>query len=249
MKTFSKYLMALVILLFMGCKDSPVEVHEDDGPLTATLTLSSDHAHTLSEITYTVQITDHHGDIVTDMEAVEVQRKGHGATEWRGTELTLNGNVYTGAYTFNSSGDYDIRVAGIRHAGTEMEVMHEMAEHMHVGRAHLESGAYRIEYENFPGHVHDGETATVKFFIFEAEKDAQGNRPPVTGLTDLHIHCTNPDGTAEHHDTTITEESPGVYVQDHTFMGGGEAIMGTHFTAPDQTQAEGQFHMHVAHGH
>lgn len=249
MKAILTYLFIPILILFTGCSDNPVEVHEDEGPLTAELTISDDHVHTLSEITYTVQVTDHHGDIVTDLESVEVQRKGHDDTEWRGTELTLSGNVYTGIYTFNSSGEYDLRVAGIRNEGTEMEVMYEMPEHMQVGRAHQEVGNYRIEYENFPGHVHEGETATVKFWVYESEKDASGNRPAVTGL-DLHIHCGNPDGTDEHHDSSmVTEESEGVYAADHTFDGGGEAHMATHFTAPENSEIEADFHLHIAHGH
>lgn len=249
MKSIMSYITILVLILFTGCSDNPVEVHEDEEPLTAELTISEDHIHTLSEITYTVRVTDHHGDVVTDLETVEVQRKGHGETEWRGTELTLSGEVYTGTYTFNSSGEYDLRVAGVRSGGTEMEVMYEMQEHMEVGRAHAEVGNYRIEYENFPGHVHDGEQATVKFWVSESERDASGERPPVTGL-DLHIHCENPDGTNEHHDETlVTEESEGVYVADHTFAGGGEAHMATHFTAPDNTEIEADFHLHISHGH
>lgn len=249
MKTFLSYMLMLIVVLFTGCKDNPVEIHEDDGnePFTAELTISDDHIHTLSEITYTVKITDHHGETVTNMEAVEVQRKGHDDTEWRGTELTLAGEVYTGTYTFNSSGEYDLRVAGIRHGGTEMEVMHEMEDHMEVARAHVETGNYRIEYENFPGHIHDGETATVKFWIYEAEKDASGVRPPITGLG-IHIHCNNPDGSNEHHDT-VTEESAGIYMAEHTFLGGGEAQMGMHFTAPDNNEVEAEFHLHIAHGH
>lgn len=249
MKTILTYIFMMVVVLFTGCKDNPVEVHVDEGDesLTAELTISDDHIHTLSEITYTVKITDHHGETITNMETVEVQRKGHDDTEWRGTELTLSAGVYTGSYTFNSSGEYDLRVAGIRHGGTEMEVMHEMEGHMEVARAHVNSGDYRIEYESFPGHIHDGETATVKFWIYEAEKDASGARPAVTGLAP-HIHCTNPDGSNEHHDV-ITEESAGIYTVDHTFVGGGEAHMGTHFMAPDNTAVEAEFHLHVSHGH
>ncbi len=220
----------------------------DDGPLTAELNISTGHIHTLSEITYTVLVKNQHGVIVTDMETVEVQRKAHGETDWSGTELTLSGEIYTGTYTFNSSGEYDVRVAGIRHGGSEMEVMHEMDDHMHVGRTHEVVGNYRIEYEHFPGHVHEGENATVKFWVYDNEEDADGNRPPATGLLDVHIHCSNPDGTTEHH-TEVTVESEGVYVDEHTFSGAGKARMGIHFTAPDNSEIEAEFHLHVAHGH
>ena len=249
MKAPLSYMLMIAFILFTGCKDNPVEVL-DSAPLTAELTISDDHIHTLSEITYTVTVTDQNGNILTDMETVEVQRKGHDATEWRGTELTLSGSVYTGTYTFNSSGEYDLRVAGIRHGGTEMEVMYEMPEHMSVARTHEVFGNYRIEYENYPGHIHDGDAITTKFWVLEPDRDpATGERAPITGLN-LHIHCQNADGTTEHHDeNAVTEESAGVYVADHTFIGAGDAVMGMHFTDPNNSEIEAAFTVHVAHAH
>lgn len=248
MKTILSLLFIAGFILFTGCKDNAVKVQEDD-TLTAELTISTDHIHTLSEITYTVKVTDSNGNIVTNLETVQVERKGHGSDTWRGTDLTLSGNTYTGTYTFSSSGEYDIRVSGIASGESNPRIMYEMEEHLNVARAHENVGDYRIEYENFPGHVHNGDEVTVKFWVSEAEKDASGNRPPVTGL-DLHIHCTNPDNTTEHHDmTAVTEESSGVYITDHIFIGHGEAMMGMHFTAPDNTEIKAEFHMHVAAGH
>lgn len=246
MKPLLTNLLIMVFILFTGCKDNPVEVHEDE-TLVATLTISDDHIHTLSEITYTVEVRDHHGDLVTDLETVEVQRKAHEATEWRGTALTLQNNAYVGTYTFVSSGEYEIRVAGIPHGKTEMEVMYEMPEHLEVNRTHEVVATYRIEYENFPGHIHEGDTASVKFWVMESERNIDGIRPPVSGLA-MHVHCDNADGTNEHHDTAI-EESPGVYTIDHIFTGTGQATLGMHFTAPNTTEIAADFHVHVAHGH
>lgn len=244
------YLLILGIIM-TGCIDNVTDAsddHDDDGPLTANLTLSDDHVHTLSEITYIVKVSDDHGNVVTDLETVEVQRKAHGADDWRSTELELSGDVYTGSYTFMSSGEYDLRVTGMRHGSEEMEVMHEMADHFNVGRAHVEEGDYRIEYEHFPGHMHEGDQAEVKFWIFEKEKDESGERPPVSGLDELHIHCTNPNETEEHH-TSVMEEEAGEYVADHTFMGGGKAHMGIHFTDSEGTVIEAEFNFEVSHRH
>lgn len=240
-------LFMLVFIIFTGCKDNSVEVHEEDEVLTAALTLSDDHVHTLSEITYTVTVTNQHGEVVTNLESIEVQRKAHGATEWRGTELTLSNNAYVGTYTFASSGEYELRVAGMRQGGTEMEVMYMMEEHLEVNRTHEVSGNYRIEFESFPGHVHEGDTAAVKFWVLESERNQDGIRPAVEGLS-IHIHCTNADATSEHHDV-VPEESAGVYTVDHAFTEAGEAAVGMHFTAPDNTVIEAEFHLHVAHGH
>lgn len=242
----------LVILgvTMTGCKDNGTNATDDhEEKLTATLTLSDDHVHTLSEITYTVEVTDDHGNVVTDLEIVEVQRKGHGADDWRGTELELSGNVFTGSYTFMSSGEYDLRVAGMTHDSEEMEVLYEMDDHFNVGRAHVVEGNYRIEYEHFPGHMHEGDQAEVKFWVFESEEDASGERPPVSNLEELHIHGDNPDGSTEHHDETVHEEEDGIYVTDHTFMGGGEAHMGMHFTDSLGTEIEAEFSFEVSHGH
>lgn len=237
-------LIFLAFFLITGCEDDPVEVHDD---LHVELTVSPDHVHTLSEITYTATITDHSGAPVTNLAAVEVQRKAHDSDTWRGTELTLDGIVYKGDYTFSSSGDYDIRVAVTRAGETTMEVVYEMTDHFHVGRAHVEVGNYRVEYENFPGHVHEGDLVTVKFWVMEAEKDASGNRPPVNGLSP-EIVCTNSDGSFEAH-TDVSEPENGVYQVEHTFIVAGEAHEEIEFTAPDNTSVSADFHFHVAHKH
>lgn len=253
-KTLSHAIGFLLILTIIttGCIDNStdaIDEHDETGPLTAEFTISDEHAHTLSELTYTAKVTDDHGNVITDLETVEVQRKGHGENEWSGTELELSGDVYTGTYTFMNSGEYDLRVAGMRHGSEQMEVIHEMSDHFEVGRAHEEIGAYRIEYEHYPGHMHEGESAQVKFWVFEKEADASGERPPVSDL-DVDVHCTNPDGTEEHHNANaVQEEEPGVYVSNHTFMGGGQASMGMHFTGAEGSDIEAEFSFDVAHGH
>lgn len=247
-KSHVVWTMIIPAIILTGCLDNATDPHDEDGPLTAELTISPDHVHTLSEINYTVKVTDQNGNIVADLETIEVQRKVHGESEWRGTELELSGNEYTGSYTFMSSGEYDIRVAGLRHGSDQMEVMYEMGEHFNVGRAHVNAENYRIEYEHFPGHMHEGDNADIKFWVFEKDEDVSGVRPPVSGLENIHIHCGNPDGTEEHH-TSVEEAETGVYVTGHTFMGAGEAHMKIHFPGEGGTEIEAEFTFEVAHGH
>lgn len=233
----------LAPLALAACSDNPVLVQPGD--VSVELELSSDHIHTLSEITYTVTVRDHTGAYVTDFESLAVERKAHGSDTWRATELALTGTSYTGAYTFNSSGEYDLRVSGQRHGESEMAVLHEMAEHLEVVRAHaVVNEQYRVEVESFPGHLHEGDLASVKFWVLEPERNADGIRPPISGLTNLRIHCVD-----EMH-ADITEESPGVYVVEHTFAEVGDAHLGLHFMHGDGSMmGEAEFTTHVVHGH
>ncbi len=77
-------------LIAGACSDNPVAVEEHDETLTAELTLSADHVHTLSEISFTVVVRDHHGEAVTDLEAVTVDRLAEGGDTWRSTDLALS---------------------------------------------------------------------------------------------------------------------------------------------------------------
>lgn len=43
-----------------------------------------------------------------------------------------------------------------------------MPDHMEVGRAHQEVGGFRVEFETFPGRLHEGTEATVRFWVMEA---------------------------------------------------------------------------------
>lgn len=241
-----RHLMAglLAPLALAACSDNPVLVQPGD--VTVELELSSDHVHTLSEITYTVTVRDHTGAYLTDFDSLTVERKAHGSDTWRATELALTGTSYTGTYTFASSGEYDLRVSGQRHGESEMAVLHEMAEHMEVGRAHeVLNEQYRVEVETFPGHLHEGDEAEVKFWVLEPDPNAEGIRPPISGLTNLQIHCVD-----EMHTADITEESPGVYVVQHTFAEVGETHLGLHVMHGDGSMmGEAEFTTHVVHGH
>ncbi|NIR49395.1 MAG: hypothetical protein GWN62_15530 [Aliifodinibius sp.] len=250
----SRFIISIVAvpILFVGCgaDRSPVGIGEEepehDDELTAELTLSADHVHTLSEVIFTVVVKDHHGSVVTDFESIQVERKLVGTDTWRGIELALEGSSYKGAYTFTTSGEYHLRVSGMRPGEHEMAMLYEPTESYHVGRAHLEAGGYRVEFENFPGHIHEGDTATMKFWVKSLEKDASGNRPPITGLS-AEIHCGEANGTNETH--TAVEAEPGVYQAEHTFQSAGEAHMGIEYMGTGGSMAESEFYIHISHGH
>lgn len=229
-------------LLVVACNDNPAGLEDEhDDELTVALSLSSSHVHTLSEVQFTVSVMDHHGAAVTDFETIQVERRQEGSETWRAIELTQEGSAYKGMYTFMSSGDYDIRVAGMRHGHAAMETMHEMTEPLHVGRAHVEVGTFRVEFESFPGHVHEGNEATQRFWVFQAQADASGVRPPVNGLA-AEIECLDGTGVAELH--AAAESSPGVYDALHLFSEAGTAQLEIRF----QGQAAA-FSFDVVHAH
>lgn len=243
----------LAMLLAAGCNTNPTMVANDPGgeddhghELFADLVLSADHVHTLSEVTYTVTVTDDHGDAVTDLAVVAVERLAAGDDTWRATELELQGSQWVGTYTFNSTGEYELRVSATETGASESQVLYQMPEALSVGRAHAEAAGYRVEFESFPGHVHEGDVATQRFWIMAAEKNEAGERPPVAGLTP-QIACEQADGQHETH--AAHEMEPGVYEAEHTFTAAGEFQAGLHFMGSEGHMAEIEFHYHVAGGH
>jgi hypothetical protein len=236
-------------LLLIGCSDNPTEpVHDDDhdDELTATLSLSSDHVHTLTELTYTVSVADHHGVAMTNLTEVNVERRAVGSDTWRGTALTLNGAVWEAPYTFSSSGEYELRVSVVREGMTDPEVVYTMPEPLDVVRIHEVIAGMRVEFETFPGHIHEGETATAKFWIMESERNQLGVRPPLQGMHVTMI-CTEADGSVEEHHAEELE--PGVYVADHTFVSVGDFLATIEIGEHDALLGEVSFTTHVVHGH
>lgn len=218
----------------------PAEGHDDE--LSVELTLSESHIHILTPITFTVAVTDHHGEPVVDFETLKVERLAEGSDTWRGTELTRNGAVYEGEYTFASTGEYRLRVVGKRPDDAEEEVLHEMAEAIHTARAHAEAGGLRVEFESFPGHLHEGEEAAMKFWIMEPERNEAGERAPISGLQ-ATIVCND----LEEH--AAVEESDGIYVAEHHFDEAGDFVARIRFAGRDGAEAVADFTTHVAHAH
>ena len=105
---------------------------------------------------------------------------------------------------------------------------------------------YRVEFESFPGHIHEGSAAEMRFWVMEAEKNAAGERPPITGLTAARIHCLTGSNAEEFH--AVTEIEPGVYQAEHSFTEAGEFHAGIHLDVGGQA-AEASFDLHIAHQH
>ena len=243
MRRLPQFLMLAALFVFAACSENPVAVEEEhaDGEeaLTVTLMLSDDHVHTLSDVTFTVTLRDHHGAVMMAFEALQVEQRLVGAEEWDAVEMHAEGNAFHGTNMFVTSGEYELRVSGMQHGHNDMEVLHEEHDPLHVGRAHAEIGDYRIEFESFPGHAHEGEATTVKFWVTKADQS-------VGGLT-AEIHCEDPDGAEEEHEAH--EDEAGVYHAEHTFGEAGEAHMAIHFAGADGAEVEADFHMPVDHGH
>lgn len=238
-------------LALAACQSNPPlgpdeEVGDDGHEISVELTLSASHVHTLSPITFTVAVTDEHGTPVTDFEILKVERLAVGTDTWRGTELILNGTVYEAEYTFASSGEYMLRVVGKRSHDVEEVVLHEMHDPIAAARAHAEAGGLRVEFESFPGHLHEGDVATMKFWILEPERNDAGERPPIEGL-EATIVCHEADGAVEQH--LAMEESAGVYVAEHEFLAAGDFVAEIRYTGTDGHEAIAEFTTHVAHGH
>ena len=244
MRMLSQFLMLAALFVFAACSENPVAVEEEHGDgedetLIVSLTLSDDDVHTLSDVTFTVTVRDHHGAAMMDFEALQVEQRLVGSEEWHEIEMHAETSEFNGTYMFLTSGEYELRVAGMQHGHANMEVLHEEHDPLHVGRAHEEVGGYRIEFESFPGHAHEGETATVKFWVTKADQ-------AVGGLS-TEIHCEDPNGVEETHDGV--EGEAGVYHAEHTFGEAGEAHMAIHFAGADGAEVEADFHMPVDHGH
>lgn len=238
--------LSVSVGLLGGCEANPTAPEHSD-ELEVELTIEPGHVHILqTEVTYTVHVHDHHGEPVTDFVALEVQRLAEGDNTWRGTELELAGEEYVGIYMFSSSGDYQIRVAGQRPDEPDLSVLYDHPDHLHAARAHAEVGGYRIEFETFPGHIHEGDMAAGRFWIMEPEADANGVRPPIAGLNP-QILITQEDGSTAQY--AAHEHMPGEYEAEHQFTVPGDCGITIQFTGADGQPAEAVFQQHVAHAH
>ncbi len=237
-------LLLLLPLVLLACDDNPTEVSED---LTVDLAITPDHVHILQTVvTFTVEVRDSRGELVSDFETLQVERLRSDSEVWRGVDLTLQGGVYEGTYTFSSSGEYGIRVTGTRPGETETRVLYTAPEMLHVVRAHEAVGGVRVEFEAFPGHIHTENSAALRFWVMEPDPDPDGVRPPITGLVG-EIHCLEGGGGEALY--TAVEIEPGVYEVEHLFESAGMAHVGLHFTAPDNSEVEAAFDVEVVPDH
>jgi len=247
MRTHAWTALGLMALLVAACSDNPpLGVDEHDEELTVELTIEPGHAHTLAPVTFRAIVRDGHGDVVTGFDTLRVERLSSGTTTWRtAADLTLAGTAYEGEATFVSSGGYELRVMGQR-PGHSMEEIHTAGhmEPINIGRAHFVESGMRVEFESFPGHIHEGDAVEMKFWVLESEPNAEGVRPPMQGLT-AEITCVEVGFTESHQ---AMEHEPGVYEATHVFGNGGEGQARiTISTASGPVLAE--FPLNVAHKH
>ena len=247
MKSIHLFLTPFLLLSLTACNENPVS--HDDGEeeeVTVAFQMSEDDIHTLDQVTFTAAVSSDHGDPVTNFEEVGMQYRLEGSNEWSDLVMNLSGTDYSGTMMFLSSGQYEVRVMGRHQGHGDMETMHVMAEHLEVGRAHEDVGVFRIEYENFPGEIHEGDTAAIQFWIME---DSPA-RTPITGIQ-AEIHYEDPSGAEESHDAV--ESEPGVYRANHTFQLDGEAHLAIHFPGIGGVELDAEFHIPISssdsHGH
>lgn len=239
-------LAAISMVVALGCGKNPTEVEHHDDEFSFGLTLSPDHVHTLTPVTFKVTVTDHHGAMISDFEELNVEHRLEGATSWRSVSMNHDGTAYVGSETFVTSGEYELRIMGMPHHGHELEELHHAAEHLHVGRAHVEAGGYRVEYESFPGHIHEADSPLLKFWVKEVDADTTGVRPPVGGLS-AEIRCAESTGTD--HVFSATESATGVYEATHMVESAGDTRMGLLFTGVGGGISVAEFDVHVSHAH
>lgn len=242
-----RHLLALAMIgpLASACTANPVFPDHDE-TLGAEVTFSSEHLATLTEFSVTVHVEDEHGEHVTAMAEVRAEFRYHDTETWRAETLTLDGEEFTGTHMFMTSGEYDFRVIGIQLGEVEELVLYEAVEHMEVERIHIEVGDLMVEFETFPGHVHEGGEAAARFWIMEADADADGHHHMMEGLS-AEIHVTDANGAAMEHEAH--EEEPGTYEAHHTFLEAGEAHFEIHFTVAGGAEQHAEFRVPVAHEH
>lgn len=239
--------LAAAAFAVAGCGDDTAGPGHNEN-LAFVITPSEAHAHTLDVITFTVAVTDDEGNAVTDFQQISLEYAPHDTENWRTITLTVAGGVYQGTQTFTTSGEYEVRVMGRRHTEDVLEEMHRMAEHLEVGRAHVGAGGYRVEYESFPGHIHEGDTSLVTFWVMEETADpVTGVRAPIGGLAPTG-ECAHESGT-NHPLSSWTESATGTYEANHLFDEGGATELALFFTGSDGMPAEGRFQIHVSDVH
>jgi hypothetical protein len=220
-------LATLVALSTAACGDSTDPGGFTTDELTTELAVTPDHIHAFqTTVTFTVAVTDPDGNPVTDFDLVQVETRPTGTTEaYEVEEATSDGDFYAVDVVFEGSGEYDVLVTGLRPSDTELVVLDEEASPLEVVRAHEDVSGYKVEFEPDPGHIHEGESATVRFWILDDETD-----DPFTGLTPEIFVVEPVSGETAY---AATEGADGLYYADHTFDEAGENEMGIRISAAD----------------
>jgi hypothetical protein len=234
--------LGLVSVVVGACDDDSTTPGFTTGELTADLAITPDHVHAFeTTVTFTVAVTDPSGDPVTDFDVLQVERRQAPATTFSVMEAALAGNFYVVEHIFEGSGDYDIRVTGLRPGDTDLVVLHEEPTPLHTVRPHGEEGGRRIELEPNPGHIHEGDTSDVQFWILDPT-----TRAGITGLTPT-IFLDHPvAGLTEY---AATEGAGGLYHASHMFTEPGATTFGIRFMGTDAVEHEWSLDIEVHHAH
>ena len=174
------FLLATLVALSAGACNDGTGPGFTTGDLTAELAVIPGHVHAYqTTVTFTVAVIDPDGNAVTDFDVVQVERRAAGSTgSWSVLEAAADGDFYTVDYIFESSGEYDLRVTGLRPGDTFLSVMFQSAAPLEVVHAHADVGGYKVEFQPDPGHIHEGDESTIQFWILDDTDDS-----PITGLT------------------------------------------------------------------
>ncbi len=201
---------------------------------------------TLTETEVEVRVHSSDAALFTDFSSIAVEVRREGETEWEAVELSLHDDHFSAEMMFFSSGEYEGRVVATVTGSTDLITLYETVDHLHVERIHQEVGDYVVEFETFPGHLREGETVEVKFWVHEASADGHGHGHAVGGLTP-DIQCTDADGTMEEH--AAEEHAEGEYEAEHTLGEGGTAHFELHFMDSMGMDRHAEFSAPVSHGH
>ena len=248
MKHATIILLALIVLFFTACSENPVADHiGGDENLMVSLSSSTEHFSTLTEIEFEVRLTNDHGVQLTDIGSMQIEYQRSGELEWEVITLERHEDHYSAGMMFMSSGEYQMRVSGDLHGDGHMDVMYTAPEMIDVERIHVEMGDVMVEFETFPGHVHEGEEVEASFYMMEmAASGGDHGGSMMSGLSgDIHIMA--PGDTA--YEYNAEEHDAGVYSTHHTFLEGGDATFEFHFMDHHGDSIEVEFHVPVLHGH
>jgi hypothetical protein len=238
--------ITIVSMVASGCGKNPTEVDVHSDEFVFGFTTTTQDVHTLTPIGFEVTVTDDHGTMMSDFDQFQLEHRLEGTTAWTTVAMTHNGSAYAGSETFVTSGEYELRIMGMAHHGHELEELHHVEQHLHVERAHVEAGGYRVEYESSPGHIHEGESPMLRFWVMDVDADPSGVHPPVGGLT-AQIRCAESTGTD--HVFSAAESQAGVYESSHLVESSGDTRMGLLFTGMGGGASVAEFDVHVDHGH
>lgn len=231
------------LLTIAGCGDDPVgpDGFETD-ELTTELAITPDHVHVYETlVTFSVSVVDPDGAPVTDFDLLQVERRSNGATSWSGMEAGLQGNLYSAQSRFEASGEHQIRVTGLRPSDDELVVLYEQPSMLHAIRPHADVGGYHITLEPDPGHIHEGDTSDVRFWLVDEETSE-----PITGLTPT-IWIEESDRGVSEYDGV--EGAEGLYHASHDFLETGATTLGIRFIGGDDQEHDWSLEMEVHAAH